>query len=65
MDAIIVPYDAEKHRDQYYELNLEYLSYIDHEIYTRFGKRLNPDGTVKMYLDSVFNDFLRSNLQKD
>ena len=57
MDARFVPYEDEKHRDQFYDLNLEYLSYMDDEINTRYGKRINPGGTVKEYLDSVFNDF--------
>ena len=57
MDAQIVSYDDGKHRDQFYELNLEYISWVDDEINTRYGKRVNPDGTAREYLDSVFNDF--------
>jgi GNAT superfamily N-acetyltransferase len=57
MNAKNVPYNEEKHRNQFYELNLEYLTWIDDQAYTRYGARLNPDGTVKEYLDSVFNEF--------
>jgi GNAT superfamily N-acetyltransferase len=57
MDAQIVEYEEEKHRDQFYELNLEYLSWVEDQIYTRYGARVNQDGTVKEYLDSVFSEF--------
>jgi GNAT superfamily N-acetyltransferase len=57
MNANIVQYDENKHRDQFYELNLEYLTWIDDQVYTRYGARVNQDGTVKEYLDSVFNEF--------
>jgi GNAT superfamily N-acetyltransferase len=57
MHAQIVTYNEEKHRDHFYELNLEYLTWIDEEVYTRYGARVNPDGTVKEYFDSVFHEF--------
>ena len=45
------------HRDEFYKLNLEYLTWVDNESYTRYGVNVNPDGTVKEYLDSVFQKF--------
>ena len=57
LEAQFVPYDDEKHRTQFYELNLEYLTWVDKEIYTRYGANVNPNGTVKEYLDTVFQGF--------
>ena len=57
MNIQLVSYADEKHRAQFYELNHEYLSWVDDEIYTRYGARVNPIGSVKEYLDGVFNDF--------
>ena len=57
MNAQLVSYSDEKHRDKFYELNHEYLSWVDDEIFRRYGKRVNQNGTVKDYLDSVFNYF--------
>jgi GNAT superfamily N-acetyltransferase len=52
-----VPYNDEVHRDQFYELNLEYLTWVDNESYTRYGVNVNPDGSVQEYLDSVYQKF--------
>lgn len=57
MNAQIIQYNEEKHRDRFYELNLEYLTWVDDQIYTRYGARVNQKGTVKDYLDSVFNEY--------
>jgi GNAT superfamily N-acetyltransferase len=53
-DAIFVQYNDETHRDPFFELNLEYLSWIDGIITERHGISINPDGSVREYLESVF-----------
>lgn len=55
--AEFVPYNDETHRNQFYELNLEYLTGLDELVSTRHGIKLNPSGTVLEYLESVFPTF--------
>ena len=54
-----VQYDDNVHRDQYYELTLEYITWVGNEVKTRYDININPnqDGTAKEYLDSIFNKF--------
>jgi GNAT superfamily N-acetyltransferase len=54
VEARFVPYDDEAHRDQFFELNLEYLTGINELSSTRHGIKVNPNGTVKEYVESVF-----------
>ncbi|MBC8224718.1 GNAT family N-acetyltransferase [Candidatus Bathyarchaeota archaeon] len=53
-EAYFVPYDDDIHRDQFFNLNLEYLSWINDLVYERHGIRINPGGSVREYLESVF-----------
>jgi GNAT superfamily N-acetyltransferase len=56
----IVKYDDKKHRTQFFNLNLEYLTYVDNENKRRYGITLNPDGgSVEEYLKTVFNKFTK------
>ena len=57
VDARFVPYDDETYRAQFYELNLEFLTYANTTIFTNKGYNLIPDGDVQGYLDSVFPQF--------
>ena len=57
VDARIVSFDAERHGARFFELNLEYLSWVDGMISERHGISLNPGGTVRGYLEGVFPKF--------
>lgn len=54
-----VEYDDKVHKDQYYDLTLEYITWVGNEVQTKYGININPnpDGTAKDYLDSVFDKF--------
>ena len=58
VEARLVPYDDESYRDQFFELNHEYLTGVDNQLSTRYGINLNPGGTVREYLESVFPTFI-------
>ena len=60
-EATFVPYNDETHRTDFYEINHEYLTGLDNELSTRYGINLNPAGTVKEYLDTVFQKFTEIN----
>ena len=53
VEISFVSYNDEIHRDQFYELNLEYLTWVDNESYTRYGVNVNPNGSVQEYLDML------------
>jgi len=53
-----VLYHDEKHRKQFYALNLEYLTFVVTENKATYGIDVIPDGgTVEEYLKRVFNKF--------
>jgi len=54
-----VEYDDVTHRDKFYDLNLEYITWVGNEVQSKYGININPnpDGSVKDYLDSVFDKF--------
>ena len=54
----IVHYIPEVHKDQFYELNLEYFEWADKELATRYNDPLNPSGTVKEFLDENFPEYI-------
>ena len=54
VEARFVPYNEETHRNQFFELNLEYLTGINELSYTKHGVKVNPGGTVLEYVESVF-----------
>ena len=53
-EASYVPYDDEAHRNQFFELNLEYLTRLNELSSARHGIEVNPNGTVLEYVESVF-----------
>jgi len=57
VEARFVPYNEETHRNQFFELNLEYLTEINEIAYTKHGIKVNPSGTVLEYVESVFPTF--------
>ncbi|MHC4215996.1 MAG: GNAT family N-acetyltransferase, partial [Planctomycetota bacterium] len=56
-EATFVPYNDKTHRTDFYEINHEYLTGLDNILSTKYGINLNPSGTVKEYLDTVFQKF--------
>ncbi len=52
-----IQYDDKKHRKQLFQLNLEYLTWADNLLYEKYGEKLIPEGTVKEYLETIFNEF--------
>lgn len=52
-----VEYDDDTHRDKYYDLTLEYITWVDNELKTKYGVTLNTEGTARDYLDMVFPKF--------
>ncbi len=52
-----VPYDDEIHRNQFFELNLEYLTGINELSSAQHGIEVNPGGTVLEYVESMFPSF--------
>jgi ribosomal protein S18 acetylase RimI-like enzyme len=58
MDALkFVPYNDKRHRDQFFQLNLEYLTWADNAVYEEYGERLITEGTVREYLEKAYNEF--------
>ena len=53
-EASYVPYDDEIHRNQFFELNFEYLTGINELSYAKHGIKVNPSGSVLEYVESVF-----------
>ena len=54
VEAQFVPYNDETHRNQFFELNLEYLKGINELSYAKHGIKVNPNGTVLEYVENVF-----------
>lgn len=52
-----VIYDDSVHRDQFFQLNLEYLTWGNNLLYDEYGTHLIPDGKVKEYLENAFPKF--------
>jgi len=52
-----VQYDGEAHEARFFELNLEYLTLVDSEVYRVHGIHINPEGTVQEYLEVAFPKF--------
>lgn len=52
--AGFVLYNDETHRNKFFELNLEYLRGINELSSTLHGVKVNPNGTVLEYVESVF-----------
>ena len=57
VNGIFVQYNDVLHRDDFYQLNLEYLSGLDQILTEKFNISVNPEGSVQEYLDSVFTKF--------
>jgi GNAT superfamily N-acetyltransferase len=55
--ASYVPYDDESHRNQFFELNLEYLTRLNELSTAQHGVEVNPGDTVLKYLESMFPSF--------
>ena len=55
--ANFVPYNDEIHRNQFFELNLEYLTGLNELSSALHGIEVNPRGTVLEYVESVFPAF--------
>jgi ribosomal protein S18 acetylase RimI-like enzyme len=52
-----VPYKNNIHKEQFFQLNLEYLTWANDIMHEEYEIRLVPEGTEKEYLESVFPKF--------
>lgn len=50
VEARIVPYDEERHRDQFYQLTHEYLTWVNEQVFIRYGAEVFPCGDVHGFL---------------
>ena len=56
-DLQFVAYIDSIHREQFFQLNLEYLTWGNSLLYEEYGNHLIPEGKVKEYLDGAFPKF--------
>jgi len=56
--AEFVPYDDKKHRNQFLDFNVEYLTWIRDELLNKYGRHLFPDDvTVQDYVEKMLPKF--------
>ena len=48
-----LPYDDERHREQYIEMMVEYGSWLDNEVYIHYGVKLIQDGDIRGFIERI------------
>jgi ribosomal protein S18 acetylase RimI-like enzyme len=59
MSLRFVPYDDNVHREQFFQLNLEYITWVNTETYKKHKLQLIPAGSEREYIESVFSEYTK------
>ena len=60
VETVYLPYNEAEHREQFYELNVEYLQWIRDEVTKRYGVDYRGRPSVRQYVESALPKFTNS-----